>query len=305
MLLFLGPVLLSLVRHRALRSVWPWLAGALALALWMPNLVWQVQNGLPVVEMSQAVAGGSSATSEPRALLLPFQLLLAVPIWTVGLWHLWRSPRLRPWRRLALAYVIALVIVLVAGGKPYYTAGFFPLLLAVAAVWSDEHGRRARRLVVSTSAVFAVVGVLLFLPVLPVRWLHLTPIPAINTDASETVGWPQFAATVGTVHDESGADVVIGDNYGEAGAMLRFRPEIDTVSPHNSLWDLGGPPPGATLAVMVGFEESDLSFCDDLSRAAVIDNGVDLDNEEQGQVAWLCHPDADWTAIWPTLRHLN
>ncbi|MGB3761811.1 MAG: hypothetical protein WA966_01210, partial [Ornithinimicrobium sp.] len=95
------------------------------------------------------------------------------------------------------------------------------------------------------------------------------------------------------------------DNYGEAGAMLRFRPDLDIVSPHNSLWDLGGPPDGTELAVMVGFEESELEFCDEPRRGAVIDNGVDLDNEEQGQVVWLCRTDADWTAVWPTLRHLN
>ena len=304
-LLFLGSVLLSLIGHRALRSRWPWLAAVLALAIWMPNLLWQIQQDFPLLEMSRSLSGGSSATSQPRWLIVPFQFVLAVPIWTVGLWHLWRAPALTPWRRLAPAYLIALLVVLVTGGKPYYVAGFFPLLLAAASVWVIEGTPRARRVATGTITWFAVVGVVLFLPLLPARWLPYTPILDINTDAGETIGWPAFVATVGQVHDDNDAEIVIGDNYGEAGAMLYYRPDIDTFSPHNSLHDLGPPPADARLAVMVGFEDDELEFCDSLDQAGVIDNGLDVDNEEQGQTVWLCRTTADWATVWPSLRHLN
>lgn len=304
-LLFLGCVLLSLIGHRELRSRWPWIAALIALTIWMPNLIWQIRHGLPVLEMSRALSGGSSATSEPRALILPFQLVLAVPIWTLGLWHLWRNPHMKPWRRLALAYGLALLVVLIAGGKPYYVAGFFPLLLAAAAVWTAGRPPKTRRSVAAVIAGFAVVGVLLFLPVLPARWLPYTPIPAINTDAGETIGWPRFVATVADAYYRSGADVVIADNYGEAGAMLHYRPDIPTVSPHNSLYDEGPPVPSAELAVMVGFDEADLNFCDSLVVTDVIDNGLDLDNEEQGESVWLCRTTSDWTSVWPALRHIG
>lgn len=304
-LLFLGCVLLSMIGHRELRSRWPWLAALIAGAIWMPNLIWQIQHDLPVLEMSRALSAGSSATSEPRWLIVPFQFVLAVPIWSLGLWHLWRSPAMKPWQRLGLAYILALVVVLIVGGKPYYVAGFFPLLLAAAATWTSSRPPTARRSVVATVVSFAAVGVVLFLPVLPARWLPHTPIPAINSDAGETIGWPRFVATVGDTYASTGADVIIADNYGEAGSMLHYRPDIPTVSPHNSLYDVAQPSSSDQLAVVVGFDKADLDFCDSLVLADVIDNGIDLDNEEQGKPVWLCRTSAAWLSVWPTLRHIG
>ncbi len=75
--------------RRSLASVWPWLGGGVALALWAPNLVWQAANGWPQLELAEAIAAGSSGTSEPWYLFLPFQLVLVspllVPVWALGL----------------------------------------------------------------------------------------------------------------------------------------------------------------------------------------------------------------------------
>ena len=41
-------------------------------------------------------------------------------------------------------------------------------------------------------------------------------------------------------------------------------------------------------------------------QVATIDNGVDLDNDEQGQPVCLClGPRQPWTSLWPKLRHLG
>jgi hypothetical protein len=87
--------------------------------------------------------------------------------------------------------------------------------------------------------------------------------------------------------------------------MAHYRSDIPTVSPHNSLYDDGPPAPSAELAVMVGFDEADLTFCDSLVVTDVIDNGIDLDNEEQGEAVWLCRTTADWTSVWPALRRIG
>ena len=40
--------------------------------------------------------------------------------------------------------------------------------------------------------------------------------------------------------------------------------------------------------------------------AARIDNGVQLDNEEQGGPVWLCAATVEpWSTLWPRLRHLH
>jgi len=101
--------------------------------------------------------------------------------------------------------------------------------------------------------------------------------------------------------------IVLGGNYGEAGAMLRFRPDIPTYSGHNSLWDLGPPPVGTDTAVVVGYPQADLRrWFTVVRRVATIDDGVHLDNDEQGQPVWLCtSPTRSWAARWPDLRRLG
>ncbi len=52
------------------RSRWPYLAASVAFALWLPNLLWQATNGWPQLELSRAIASGSSGTSDsPLAFL--------------------------------------------------------------------------------------------------------------------------------------------------------------------------------------------------------------------------------------------
>ena len=76
-------------------------------------------------------------TSEPRALFLPFQLALVspflAPVWIVALIKLLRDPVLRWCRAIRCAYVLLAVVFVATGGKPYYLAAMFPVLLAAGA----------------------------------------------------------------------------------------------------------------------------------------------------------------------------
>lgn len=71
-----------------LRNRWVGIALGIALALWLPWLVWQATHGWPQIEVSQAIASRGSASSQPRWALLPYQLLLVspllAPVWIAG-----------------------------------------------------------------------------------------------------------------------------------------------------------------------------------------------------------------------------
>jgi 4-amino-4-deoxy-L-arabinose transferase-like glycosyltransferase len=58
-----------------LRRSGPWVAGALALVIITPHLVWQAANRWPQLELSSAIAAGSSGTSVDRWLVLPLQVV--------------------------------------------------------------------------------------------------------------------------------------------------------------------------------------------------------------------------------------
>ncbi len=303
-----------------LRSGWPWAAAAVALLLWAPNLVWQAVHGFPQLELSAAIAAGGSGTSEPWFLFLPMQLVLVSPflwpVWAAGWWRLLRDPALRPWRCLPVAYALLAVVFLLTGGKPYYLAGLYPVLLAAGAdpalAWARRGRSRVRRgLLAAAPALSLLVGGLLFLPVLPVDRLAGSPVPAINYDAGETVGWPAFAATVAGVREKlpAGAEVVVlTGNYGEAGAVDRYLPGLaPAYSRHNAYWDWGPPPESADTVLAVGLPEAELRrWFGQVREAARIDNGVGLDNDEQGRPVWVASDrTAPWSRIWPELRRLG
>jgi hypothetical protein len=105
--------------------------------------------------------------------------------------------------------------------------------------------------------------------------------------------------------------VVFTGNYGEAGAISRYGPALGIAraySGHNAYWRFGRPPDGAKPVIVVGYDDpsSRRGIFDNCKLAARIDNGVDVDNEEQGRPVWTCATTAaPWSRLWPRLRHLD
>jgi 4-amino-4-deoxy-L-arabinose transferase-like glycosyltransferase len=98
--LFAAGLVLGLLLHRrsAFPSRWLWLGGLLALIIFLPNLVWQVQHDWPTLEF-YAGAAGKNIASSPVDVLLD-QLLtmnpLLLAVWLLGLAWLLRSRTFRP-----------------------------------------------------------------------------------------------------------------------------------------------------------------------------------------------------------------
>ena len=303
------------------RNPWLWSGAGLAFALWLPNLLWQARHGWPQLELADKI--GQEDPVGYRVQLLPLQFLLIgpllAPLWIGGLWWLLRRPEARLYRPLGFAYVVLLVIALVTGGKPYYTMGFLLVLLGAGGVVAESwmRDRRGRKLALGAAiAVSAAVAAVITLPLVPVEDVHATPIPDLNEDAIETIGWPTFAATVGRVWSElpqaerSNA-VVYASNYGEAGAIARYGRAHGiprAYSGHNAFWRFGRPPDGAHPIIVVGYHHrealrGEFRGC---VLSARIDNGVALDNEEQGAPIWTCATTTEaWSRLWPRLHSLN
>ena len=167
--------------RQVFRSPWIWIGGAVALAMWAPYLDWQARHSWPELAVSRSIAAGNSGTSQPRSLLLPEQLVLVSPyfaaVWLTGLVRLFRDPVLRGCRWIGAGWVLLALVFLVTGGKSYYLAGMFPVLLGAGAQpvvdWMACRPAVGRSLGagIAVSAVFAVV---VTLPLVPVTVLHDT-----------------------------------------------------------------------------------------------------------------------------------
>jgi 4-amino-4-deoxy-L-arabinose transferase-like glycosyltransferase len=308
----------------ALRGRWPWLGALLAVLLWAPNLLWQAAHSWPQLTMASAIATVGNGGSAPWWQFIPFQLVLIgpllVPVWLAGWWSLARDPARRRYRGFAVAYLVLLAGLMVVGGKPYYLVGMYPVLLAAGTEptlrWVRLGRARVRGAVLGVALLLnAVATAVLMLPLLPARLLPGSPMVAVQPLSAESVGWPEFAATVSRTYQALPAawrpsTVLLAGNYGEAGAVELFRdrmPLPPAYSGQNSYFDWGPPPESADTVLAVGMGESLLRrWFSSVTPVARIDNGIGLDNQEQGRAVWLCHGrQASWAEIWPSVRRVS
>ncbi|MGI5152026.1 glycosyltransferase family 39 protein [Plantactinospora sp. CA-294935] len=322
LLIGLGAGLLAVGPRRILAGRWLWAGVALALLIGAPNLVYQLTHELPQADMATALADDRGA--ESRSTFVPFQFLLIGPplaaVWLAGLVGLLRRRPWRPVRALAVAYLVVCVLVLVSGGQHYYSYGLLGALFAagcvVVADWLGRGRRRLRASVVGAAyLVNALASAVMALPLLPVEVLGDSPVPGINVTAADSVGWPRYVDQVVRAYDElppadRAAAVVLTANYGEAGALTRLG--ADRLPPiysgHNELGYYGPPPESATVLVGVGVGEvGELRrFFGECRIAGRLDNGVGVDNEEQGVPIVVCQDRRlAWAELWPRIRHFD
>jgi 4-amino-4-deoxy-L-arabinose transferase-like glycosyltransferase len=311
---------LAIVGPRArLRSRWAAAGTVLAVALAAPYLIWQAQHGWPQATVAANIAGTEEGG---RVGFIPFQLIMVspvlVPVWIVGLIAPFRRPAWRALRFAPITYVGLAVAYLVGDGSAYYLASLYPALLGLGAVptaaWIIRS--RGRRGALGAAVVLsAAVSALIALPLLPERDLPGSATVALNVIPAETVGWPRFVDTVAAAWRRIPAaqrarTAVFADNYGEAGAVDLMGPRRGlprAYSGHNAFSEWGRPPSTDTYALVLGYDDprdAEPSFTG-CRRLAKINDGVGLDNQEQGLAVMLCRPAASWAILWPRLRHYD
>ncbi|MEU6248674.1 glycosyltransferase family 39 protein [Glycomyces sp. NPDC047010] len=313
MLVSLAVGLLAVGPRTVLASKWLWAGVAIALVVGSPNLVYQAVNGWPQLEMASAIR--ETDGEENRILLLPFQFLLVglflVPVWFAGIWGLVRRPEWRPARALAVAYPVLLVVVLVTGGQFYYPMGlviaFYAIGCVTVAAWARGRGRWV--LLVGAVALNSAVSLVVALPLIAVDEVGGTPVPDMNNSVPDQVGWQAYTDQVEAVvaaAPEAGA--VVTANYGEAGSLDRYGEDLPPVfSGHNALHQYGPPPADADTVVFVGIDPGFVSrYFDDCVQEAELDNGVGVDNEEQGAPVVVCSGLREtWDEVWPDFQRFS
>jgi len=297
-LLLVGP-------RRRLLSPCVWGAAGLTLLIGLPNVVYQLTHDLPQLRMGRALSENNAG--DVRPFMWAFLVIALGPplvvLWVVGLRALWQDRRLR-----FLVVVVAVVVVFtfVSGAQPHYPMFVLPIPFAAGIVaWERHLGRTWGALFAVNGAVSAVIA----LPLVPVAAVGGTPVPDVNQLAQDSIGWPTYAHQVGSAYDslpDTSHAVVVTSNYGEAGAVARYRPDLPVYSAHNALFDQARPPDSTTDVVFVGGQldlARTLMGCRVVAR---LDDRVEVDNEEQGQPVAVCgRPRLPWARLWQRLHHLD
>jgi hypothetical protein len=323
-LLFLGAGLaVGLViarRWDVVRSPWAWSAIGIALLLWMPNLVWQASNGWPQLTMAQAISGYAD---DNRAQIVPLLWLftgpLLFPLSVAGLVWILGGKTAAPWRAIGIAAVVALVLVFVSGGKAYYAIGIVPVFMAAGAILLDRwlargHGRAKAAAFIVIAAMSGTLIAYLTLPILPVAAYAQSSLPSAVPDTANEVGWPAFVDTVEGVvaalpAEQRAHAVILTNDYSEASPLVLLGTGLPPVySGHNAYWFWGPPPDDLTVVLHVGdWRPADWSeFFVDCRGVAQVDNGLGIQNAEQGTSVTVCTGlRRPWSQMWPGLRTIS
>jgi 4-amino-4-deoxy-L-arabinose transferase-like glycosyltransferase len=317
--------------RRALASRWAVAGAALALALVLPNLLWQAAHGFPFLEL---VANGIRYKNAPvtpasfaGALLLEGGGLHAVA-WVGGLGWLLFGAAGRRHRWLGLGSLAYLALLLATKGKAYYFGAALPALLAAGAVALEARVRgTAGR--VAVTAVLATSGLVLLpfaVPVLPVerfvRYQEAIGVRPPRTERHATgvlpqtyadmFGWRELATGVAELartlpEEERRRAVVFAQNYGEAAALEVFGPQagldVPVASGHNQYW-LWGVPPGRDTSIIVGDEHEDCErFFEEKVHAVRLPEVPYALPSESGRTLWICRGlKVPIERIWPLNR---
>jgi 4-amino-4-deoxy-L-arabinose transferase-like glycosyltransferase len=295
-------------------------AGALiAASLAAPYIVWQQAHGWPQLTVAGNIAGSQEGG---RAGFFPFQLVMVspvlVPVWWSGLRAPFRRPELRPLRFTTVTYIAMAILYFVGNGHAYYLASLYPTLLGLGAPIVGRWTRRASRgtaLLTLAIGISAAVSAIIALPLLPEPDLQGSVVMALNSAQDEMVGWPRFVATVDRAWQllpvpERASTAIFTANYGEAGAVdLLGRADHlpRTFSGHNGFSEWDEPPGTDHHALLLGFNgpadaAPEFAGCRVLAR---VNNGVGLNNQEQGLPVMLCRTTAPWRRLWPHLIHFD
>jgi 4-amino-4-deoxy-L-arabinose transferase-like glycosyltransferase len=284
MLIFGAGIVFGLIltpQRKVFASPWIWIAGAIALLIFLPNLLWNIQHHFPFIELQKHIrANGRDVPLSPWAFFGQEILAmnpLTLPIWLAGLWFYFSASG-KQFRALGWAWIFTAAVIITISPRVYYLFPAFPLLFAAGAVfWEQQtHWRRyvwPRGLVVS-----AIVVTPFAIPILPpetyIRWvkaLHFSQ-PAIETHKlgplpqffADHFGWEEMTATVAGVYNNLPADVrpktaIFAQNYGEAASIDMFGPKYGlppAISGHQNYFFWG--PRGYTgesMIVMNGRQE--------------------------------------------------
>ncbi len=302
-----------------LRSRWTAGGAIAAMLLAAPYFIWQQQHGWPQLTVAGNIAGSQEGG---RAGFFPFQLVmvspLLVPVWIAGLLAPFRRTGWRPLRFAPITFVVMALLYFIGNGHAYYLASLYPLLLGLggvpAAEWTLRKPRRTRSLIAAL-VLSAGISAVIALPLLPERDLQGSVVMALNPAQGEMVGWTRFVQTVAVAwHQLPAAErrhtAIFTGNYGEAGAIDLFGSSFQlphAYSGHNGFSEWGMPPAADTRVLLVGFDNpaNAAPYFEQCRTLATVDDGVGLDNQEQGLPVMLCRSAGRWPSLWPHLTHYD
>ena len=307
-------------------------AAAIALLLFLPNVIWQFQHHLPVITHMDTLRSTQLDYIKPGDFIRQQLMVhgIALFLWLVGFFFLIFSFKLRKYQFLAFAYLVIFIFLLEMSGKNYYLFGAYPMLFAAGGFgferWIKNQAVRALVIIFFTLPNLPLLPILL--PVLPLSqtltffrttdkdlpflsfattWEDQKKHPTTQ-DYGDMFGWDELTKKVAdTYHsltpDQQKHAIIWADNYGEAGAIHHFGklynlPDVYSLDSSFTLWT----PPSLSPDYIIYIDDGDnvtkrlAPFVQSYKKTGEIDNP--LAREKGTSVYLLTKPGTMFTYIY-------
>lgn len=322
----LAAAMLVTSARKYLLSKWLYLGAGLALLIFLPNLIWQIQHDFISLDYLSSIHARDIEWGRADDFLVnqliettnPFSL----PLWTVGLGACLFGASMKRFRPLAWMFLATFALFLINKGRSYYTAPSYVMLLAAGAVWFEDWlGRSAQRtrrlgfgLLWGVQVIGSVIGIVLMKPIAPINSPLWEVTSSVNEEVTEMVGWQDLTEQVAGIYrsipeSEKPRAVILVGNYGEAGALDLYGNEYglpQVISGTNSMWYRGFGEPEPETVIVVGFESSYAQhFFKSCEYSGKVTNQYGVKNEESTRHTGLfvCRePRLPWKVMWQEMQ---
>jgi hypothetical protein len=321
-------------RAHFLRSKWIWLGALVALALFLPNLIWEASHGWPQIEVVRNAQQFKNVQLSPLQFIgeqVLFMQPASLPVWLGGLAWCFFPERGKRFRFLGWAFLIVVAVFIALQGKSYYVAPAYPVLAAAGGVafeqFTSSSARRWMRFVYPAVLILSGLATVPFgVPLLPVetfiRYTNAVPYArSVKTENdataplpqiySDMIGWEHMAETIAGVYhnlpkSEQPQCAILSGNYGEAGAIDFYGSKFGippAISGHNNyfLWGPRGYSGECVILFGEGAERYK-NYFDEVQRVASISDPLAMPSE-QNLAVYICRrPQAALGVLWPRFR---
>jgi len=312
--------LLTPVR-RYLKSPWLWGGAALALLIFLPNLIWQVRHDFISLHFLRYIHARDVRQGRANGFIRHQFTICTNPfvawLWIAGFWYFFESPEGKRYKLLAWLYLTEFALFFFAKGRGYYLAPAYPMLFAGGSVWwqgwlgslSTRWSRAVKRVMFAAVAVGGVLACAFIVPINPVISAD-NFVLRNNGDVREEIGWTDLVAAVAKVRDSLSAEErgnygIVAGNYGETGAIDLLGPAYglpEAISSTNSAWfrGYGNPPPKTLIVVGLSREYVEKTF-QSCRLAGHNGNSYGIKNEESQDHPdiFVCEPPREpWPHFW-------
>jgi hypothetical protein len=322
--------------RREFLKPWIWLAGAIAVLVFSPNLVWQIRHHFPTFEdLNNVRKAHKDVLLSPPAFVL--QQVLAnhpvlFPLWLAGLVSFLRR---RSMRVLGYTFLVFFLTMMVMHGKDYYLFPIYPMMFAGGAVafeaWLDK---RPQSTALALRYATPLLVILLSLPILPLQLPILDPpqyvayVQRLGIKQSKTennhqslwpqafadqIGWEQLTQEVARIYGalpprERANAGIRASNYGEAGAIDFLGPKYGlprAICAHQNHFYWG--PPKITPQTIIYLQADPEGL---RKNCAVVEQAGThfalYGMGEENQPIYVCRgPRFTFAEMWPALKHWN